>query len=394
MGKSYKNLAQGTDNITKPRNMLIAAPYDVRTVVDSYNDLLDRNVFTFGELYVGLLVITKDTQDVYVLSQLPGQRDSAAKWAENIKWRKVSSSEINPENYLEYYEEKLGAKVVDSFEELTSANLGASFAGLLGVVKASGESESEDESGLYVLTREPNTTPSNWYKILGGNSGGNASSGLDVTEVITSDGSAPAAGTGFSINGNDPEGMIEETYVDDNGFEPGKYYTSRGLNSSDENGGEGIEADYITLTNGGDSYIKLNSGDDPNWIELNIVDDSLGFTMDDVTWIDENGVEHQMTENPLVLPKETPISFGDNPINFNGMTETRGEDPTEYIFGDTGSTYDEADIYTSSVLPTVYAYADGEAVRVLTEGDKDEILAKIEENAMEPLTREEVLSVF
>jgi hypothetical protein len=113
-----------------------------------------------------------------------------------------------------------------------------------------------------------------------------------------------------------------------------------------------------------------------------------------VTWIDENGVEHQMTENPLVLPKETPISFGDEPVDFNGMTETRGEDPTEYIFGDTGSTYDEVDIYSTSVLPTVYAYADGEAVRVLTEGDKDDILAKIEENAMEPLTREEVLSVF
>ena len=50
MGKSYKTLAQGTDNITKPRNMMIAAPYDVRTVVDTYNDLLDKSVFTFGEI--------------------------------------------------------------------------------------------------------------------------------------------------------------------------------------------------------------------------------------------------------------------------------------------------------------------------------------------------------
>ena len=360
-------------------------PIDVRSVVTSIEDLTNR---TIPNIYQGMVVNIAGTGDLYVFI---GASQRVSNNIEN--WVKVGGDDIEPEDYLEYYEEKLGAKVVDSFDELTSPELGASFSGMFGVVKASGESESEDESGLYVLTRTPNTTASNWYKILGGNSGGNASSGLDVTEVITSDGSAPAAGTGFSINGNDPEGMIEETYVDD-GFEPGKYYTGRGLNSSDENGGEDIEADYITLTNGGDSYIKLNSTDDENWIELNIVDDSLGFTMDDVTWIDENGVEHQMTENPLVLPKETPISFGDEPVDFNGMTETRGEDPTEYIFGDTGSTYDEVDIYSTSVLPTVYAYADGEAVRVLTEGDKDEILAKIEENAMEPLTREEVLSVF
>ena len=207
MGKTYKNLTTGTDNITKPRNMMIASPYDVRTVVDTYDDLFDKSVFTYGELYVGLLVITQDTQDVYVLSQLPGPRDNAAKWAENIKWKKVSSPEIN------------------------------------------------------------------------------------VGDVITFDGSAPAAGTGFSISNDDSDAIIEETYVN-NGFEAGKYYTGRGLNSSDENGGEDIDADYITLTNGGDSSITLNSADNPNWIELNIVDDSLGFNMEDVTWIDENGVAH------------------------------------------------------------------------------------------------------
>ena len=359
-------------------------PLDVRTVVNSIENLTDR---TIPNLYTGIVVNIKGTGDLYVLTSVPRMANQMSSWV------KVGGNDIDPEDSLDYYEEKLGAKVVDSFDELTSSELGASFVGLFGVVKSSG-SESDDESGLYVLTREPNTTASNWYKILGGNSGGNASSGIDVTEVITFDGSAPAAGTGISINGDDQNAMIEETYVDDNGFEAGKYYTSRGLNSSDENGGEDLDVDYITLTNGGESSIKLNSGDNPNWIELNIVDDSLGFTMEDVTWIDENGVAHQMTESPLVLPKETPISFGDNPVNFNGMTETRGDDPTTYIFGDTGSSYDEADIYTSSVLPTVYAYADGEAVRILTEGDKDEILSKIDENVMVPLTSEEVLSVF
>ena len=295
----------------------------------------------------------------------------------------------------EYYQEKLGAKVVDSFDELTSSSIEDAFAGMLAVVKVGGESESEDESGLYVLTRTPNTTASNWYRILGGSGSGNAQSGLDVTEVITSDGSTPASGTGFSLSVNDPDALVEETYVD-NGFEGGKYYTGRGLNSYDTNGGNELEdVDYITLTNGGDSYIQLNSADNDNWIELYIVDDSLGFTMQDVTWIDENGVEHQMTENPLVLPKETPVSFGENPVDFSGMTETRGDDPTEYIFNDTGSGYEDIDIYTTNVLPTVYAYADGESVRVLTEGDKDELINRIDEATnFEPITNQEILGIF
>ena len=397
MAKIYLTYSEGTADIVKARKITIPAPYDVRSVVETYDDLYDNTVYTRSELYLGMLVVTLDTNDVYVLTAIPGKKQtSAAAWAANIGWKKIGDVTVDPADNLAYYEDKLGAKVVDSFDELLSSSID-SFVGMLGIVKGGeSESESEDESGLYVLTRTPNTTASNWYRVLGGSGSGNASSGLDVSEVITFDGSAPSTGTGLSISGNDPDAMVEETYVDDNGFEAGKYYTGRGLNSSDENGGEDIDVDYITLTNGGESSIKLNSGDDPNWIELNIVDDSLGFTMDDVTWIDENGVEHQMTESPLVLPKETPISFGDNPVNFNGMTETRGDDPTTYIFGDTGSTYDEVDIYNSSVLPTVYAYADGEAVRVLTEGDKDELINKIDEvsNSFVPITEAEIKGLF
>ena len=398
MGKVYSNLTAGTDALNKPRVINVAAPFDVRTVVESYNDLLSKDTFTYGEMYVGMMVIALDTKDVYVLDVLPGARVTAANWPNTIVWKKIGSDEtvIDPADNLEYYQEKLGARVVDSFDELTSSNMEDAFAGMLAVVKVGGESESEDESGLYVLTRTPNTTPSNWYRILGGSGSGNAESGLDVTEVITSDGSAPSSGTGFSISGNDPDALIEETYVD-NGFEGGKYYTSNGINSYDNNGGNELEGvDYITLTNGGESSIKLNSADDDNWIELDIVYDSLGFTMQDVTWIDENGVVHQMTESPLVLPKGTSISFGEDPVDFYGMTETRGDDPTTYEFGNDGSGYEDVDIYTTNVLPTVYAYADGESVRVLTEGDKDELINKIDEvsNSFVPITEAEIKGLF
>lgn len=382
MAKKYISKTEGTDPIIKSRNILVAAPYDVRSVVDTYNDLFDKNTYSYTELYIGMLVITYDTQDVYVLSKLPGSRDNAIKWAENIKWKKINASEINPEDYLSYYQEQLGAKVLNSADGLVG--IANPFTGQFAYVKDD-PNTSEDESGLYIYTGQ------GWKRIFTGNS---TSGSGDVSNVITTDGTIPESGTGFSISANDPNALIEETYVD-SVLESGKYYTSRGLSSSDKNGGNTLNTEYIKLTNGGESYIKLNSADNANWIELSIVDDSLGFGMGDVTWIDSEGVEHQMTGSPLVLPKETPISFGNKVVDFNGMTETRSNDGGSYTFGVDGSTYSDIDIYTSDVLPTVYAYADGTPVRVLTEGDKDELVNMISEATdFSSITDEQIADLF
>ena len=381
MAKKYISKTEGTDPIIKSRNMVVAAPYDVRSVVDTYDDLFDKNTYSYTELYIGMLVITYDTQDVYVLSKLPGSRDNAIKWKENIKWKKINVSEINPADYLSYYQEQLGAKVLNSADGLVG--IANPFTGQFAYVKDD-PNTSEDESGLYIYTGQ------GWKKIFTGNS---ASGSGDISSVITTDGTIPSSGTGFSISANDPDALIEETYVD-NGFEPNTYYTSRGLSSSDKNGGNALNTEYIKLTKDGASYIQLNSANDPNWIELNIVDDSLGFGMEDVTWMDSEGVEHQMTESPLVLPKETPISFGDKVVDFKGMTETRS-DGSSYIFGNDGSAYSDVDIYTSNVLPTVYAYADGTPVRVLTEGDRYELENMISEATdFSPITDEQIRSLF
>lgn len=381
MAKKYISKTEGTDPIIKSRNMIVAAPYDVRSVVDTYNDLFDKNTYSYTELYIGMLVITYDTQDVYVLSKLPGSRDNAIKWAENIKWKKINASEINPADYLSYYQEQLGAKVLNSADGLVG--IANPFTGQFAYVKDD-PNTSEDESGLYIYTGQ------GWKRIFTGNS---TSGSGDVSNVITTDGTIPESGTGFSISANDPNALIEETYVD-SALESGKYYTSRGLSSSDKNGGNALNTEYIKLTKGGGSYIQLNSADNANWIELNIVDDSLGFGMGDVTWIDSGGIEHQMTESPLVLPKETPISFGDKTVDFKGMTETRS-DGSSYIFGNDGSTYSDIDIYTSNVLPTVYAYADGTPVRVLTEGDRYELENMISEATdFSSITDEQIASLF
>lgn len=367
MATSYIGQKTGSSYIVN-----VAAPIDVRTVVDSVEDLTNKSI---SYMYTGLIVNVKGTGDLYILTTHP-------RLATNINsWVKISGDGVNPADYLSYYQEQLGAKVLNSADGLVG--IANPFTGQFAYVKDD-PNTSEDESGLYIYTGQ------GWKKIFTGNS---ASGSGDISSIITTDGTIPESGTGFSISANDPNALIEETYVD-NGFEPNTYYTSRGLSSSDKNGGNALNTEYIKLTKGGGSYIQLNSADNANWIELSIVDDSLGFGMKDVTWIDSEGVEHQMTESPLVLPKETPISFGDKTVDFRGMTETRS-DGSSYIFGNDGSTYNDIDIYTSNVLPTVYAYADGTPVRVLTEGDRYELENMISEATdFSPITYEQIVSLF
>ena len=349
-------------------------PVDIRTVVSSKDDLTNG---TIPNVYKGIVVNVAGTGDLYVFI---GTSVRDAKLPKN--WIKVGGEEINPADYLSYYQEQLGAKVLNSADGLVG--IANPFTGQFAYVKDD-PNTSEDESGLYIYTGQ------GWKRIFTGNS---TSGSGDVSNVITTDGTIPESGTGFSISANDPNALIEETYVD-SVLESGKYYTSRGLSSSDKNGGNTLNTEYIKLTNGGESYIKLNSADNANWIELSIVDDSLGFGMGDVTWIDSEGVEHKMTESPLVLPKETPISFGNKVVDFRGMTETRSNDGSSYTFGVDGSTYSDIDIYTSNVLPTVYAYADGTPVRVLTEGDRYELENMISEATdFSPITYEQIVSLF
>ena len=384
MGKLYNS---GSPT-SKVYNVSLNAPFDTRLTVQNIVDLTNgENGGIAAQVYRGMVVYVHQDKSLYIYTGASNGTWKNKNTGKLINggdinnWKKIYGEEINPADYLSYYQEQLGAKVLNSADGLVG--IANPFTGQFAYVKDD-PNTSEDESGLYIYTGQ------GWKKIFTGNS---ASGSGDVSNVITTDGTIPESGTGFSISANDPNALIEETYVD-NGFEPNTYYTSRGLSSSDKNGGNALNTEYIKLTKGGESYIQLNSADNANWIELNIVDDSLGFGMEDVTWIDSEGVEHKMTESPLVLPKETPISFGDKVVDFKGMTETRS-DGSSYIFGNDGSTYSDIDIYTSDVLPTVYAYADGTPVRVLTEGDKDELVNMISEATdFSPITDEQIRSLF
>ena len=385
MGKLYNSGSP----ISKAYEVGINAPFDTRLTVQNIVDLTDgENGGIASQVYRGMVVYVHQDKSLYIYTGISSSTWKNKNTGKLINggdinnWKKIYGEEINPADYLSYYQEQLGAKVLNSADGLVG--IANPFTGQFAYVKDD-PNTSEDESGLYIYTGQ------GWKKIFTGNS---ASGSGDISSVITTDGTIPESGTGFSISANDPDALIEETYVD-NGFEPNTYYTSRGLSSSDKNGGNALNTEYIKLTKDGESYIQLNSADNANWIELSIVDDSLGFGMKDVTWIDSEGVEHKMTESPLVLPKETPVSFGDKVVDFRGMTETRSNGDGTYTFGTDGSTYSDIDIYTSNVLPTVYVYADGTPVRVLTEGDRYELENMISEATnFSPITDEQIRSLF
>ena len=384
MGKLYTLGSPISNTFSVSKN----APLDDRLTVRYIADLTDgENGGIAALVYKGMMVYVQEDNSLYVYigasSSTWKHKKTGAPMNGGLasNWVKINSF-VAPESFLEYYQEQLGAKILNSADSLVSIT--SPFKGQFAYVKDDFNT-SEDESGLYIYTGQ------DWMKIFTGNS---ASGSVDISSVITTNGSMPSSGTGFSIAVDDSDALIEETYVD-KGFAPNTYYTSRGLNSSDKNGGSDIDFEFITLTKGGESYIQLNSKNDPNWIELYIAegDTSLGFGMGDVTWMDLNNEEHPMETNPLVLPKETPISFGDKTVDFRGMTETRSDGV--YTFGSDGSNYSDVDIYTSKVLPTVYAYADGTPVRVLTEGDKYELENMISEATdFSPITDEEIRNLF
>lgn len=384
MGKLYTLGSPISNTFSVSKN----APLDDRLTVRYIADLTDgENGGIAALVYKGMMVYVQEDNSLYVYigasSSTWKHKKTGAPMNGGLasNWVKINSF-VAPESFLEYYQKQLGAKILDSVESLVTIE--NPFTGQFAYVKDDFNT-SEDESGLYIYTGQE------WMKIFTGNS---TSGSVDISSVITTNGSMPSSGTGFSIAADDSDALIEETYVD-KGFAPNTYYTSRGLNSSKQNGGSDIDYSHIKLTKGGESYIQLNSTDDPNWIELYIADNdnSLGFRKEDVTWMDSQGVVHPMETNPLVLPREIPISFGDNVVDFRGMTETRSDGV--YTFGNDGSTYRDVDIYTSKVLPTVYAYADGTPVRVLTEGDKYELENMISEATdFSPITKEEISNLF
>ena len=155
MGKTYLNLTTGTDNITKPRNITVASPYDVRTVVDTADDLYNKTTFGYSSLYIGMMVITYDTQDVYILSKLPNSRDNEIKWRENIQWKKVGndSVDIDLSEYAKLTDlDRYATK--DSLLNFLTASDVEDFVSVNDVANLTSEFVSQSDLDVYVKTED------------------------------------------------------------------------------------------------------------------------------------------------------------------------------------------------------------------------------------------------
>ena len=102
MGKSYISSAGGSA-LSSVKSFNVKAPFDVRSVVDTYDDLYSKDTYSYTEVYVGMLVVVADTKDLYVCTAVPGARDTTqAKWGAAIKWKKIGDINIDLSKYVQF----------------------------------------------------------------------------------------------------------------------------------------------------------------------------------------------------------------------------------------------------------------------------------------------------
>lgn len=327
-------LYTGDINFSKYFHIGVDAPIDDRFVVETFDDLVNNYLYGGVHYYTGVTVYVADEKQIYVLTASPSELDELTIGDDpetELKkyWIKISSGSSN------------GHSIVSSIDRLTDNSIDSLAKG--SVVYVNNVSDTLN-NGLYILIGDDATDISNWMR----NSGA-------VTIQKTNE-------------------VVRDYISSDNTISSDKFYTSQGLNTYDDD--ETAGEDYITLSNGGSSYIKLYNGSNDKWIAMNLVDDSLGFSIDDVSIIGSNGKVAGYL-NGTELSKGTLVKFGKG-IDFTGFVETR-PDRTTYTFGVDGSNYEDVDIYTEKDIVNVTVYDGSKSAKVLTDVDKDDIEDKISE---------------
>jgi hypothetical protein len=324
MGRTYVK-----DNITTSSGVpfLIGtkAPLDVRTVLDSVEDLKDRAIATSA--YIGLTVYIVEESSFYVC----------------IKQARGALTDDNVWDYWKRVDVDYSVRIVDSESNLTDGTtIMFPYQGLMAYVTS--------ESALYVLLTkgvENAKDINNWRKISAASS---TSPAIDKVGIDV----APECGSGFKITSNN--GVIIDDYVNVENYIKASYtYTSKGVNSFDTD--SNFTYDLVRLSKGGESYIELYANGD-NWMMVNDPDNSLGLS----------------EISGKTFAKETPVSFGVDIKFTEGWTISYGDITREFVESD----YELIDIYRSEYSPEVYAYLKDIDVRMLTEDDLVAIDEKID----------------
>lgn len=314
MGRTYVN-----DNIATSSGIpfLIGtkAPLDVRTVLDSVEDLKNKTIASSA--YIGLTVYIVEESSFYVC----------------IKQSRGALTDSNVWEYWKRVDVDYSVRIVESKDNLTDGTtIMFPYQGMMVYVTS--------ESALYILMEKGASKANNidnWKKISVTSSASLADKvGINV---------APEGGSGFKITEN--KKVIIEDYVNvENYIKAGYNYTSKGVNSYEAD--SNFIYDSVKLSKGGDSYIELYANGD-NWMMVYDEDNSLGLS----------------ELSGKTFPKETFVCFGVDIQFTDDWTISYGEESRLFVDSD----YDLIDIYRSENAPEVYAYLEGEEVRMLTEDD-------------------------
>lgn len=306
---------------TKPFNVTLSQPLDVRTVVEYIDDL--KLMSYLKTVCEGMVVYVIEDKSLYVCFNKPKTNKLT-----NVEdgWRKVD---------VDY-----SVRVVESESNLTDGTtILFPYQGMMAYVTS--------ESALYVLLTkgvENAKDINNWRKISNSSSTLKDKVGIDI---------APEGGSGFKITKN--EDVIIEDYINvENHIKAKYYYTSKGVNSYDKE--LDFPYDSLRLSKGGESYIELYTKGD-NWIKINDPDNTLGLS--------ELSGE--------TIAKENYICFGVDIKFTDGWEISYGDVSRPFEVDD----YELIDIYRSENSPEVYAYLNDIDVRVLTEDDLVEMAQSI-----------------
>jgi hypothetical protein len=330
MGRTYvKDTIKTTSGI--PFLIGTKAPLDVRTVLDSVEDLKDRNIATSA--YIGLTVYIVQESSFYVC----------------IKQARSALNDNDVWDYWKRVDVDYSVRIVESESNLTDGTtIMFPYQGMMAYVTS--------ESALYILTTkgvESAKDINNWRKISATSSTAPAIDkvGIDV---------APEGGSGLKIAAN--KGVIVDDYVNVENYIKAKYvYTSKGVNSCEPD--PNFTYETVRLSKGGESYIELYATGD-NWMMINDPD-GLGLS------VTVDGVDYTSGES---IAKGTNVCFGVDVQFTDGWKISYGDGETRDFVSDD---YDLIDIYRREYSPEVYAYFKDVDVRLLTEDDLNTILHSI-----------------
>jgi hypothetical protein len=322
MGFKYNSkISVSPYNVAKPQ------PLDVRTVVESVDDLKSAD-FIDGRAYNGMVVFVDDIEandrSLYVCFNKPEEIDEDLTNVEDV-WKKLDATDYS-------------VRIVEFESNLTDGTIKFPYQGMMVYVTS--------ESALYILLTKGSDKAkdiSNWRKISSTSTSSIDKIGIDV---------APEGGTGFKITGN--EGVVVDDYVNvENYIKADYFYTSKGVNSFDSD--SNFTYDSVRLSKGGESYIELYTNGD-NWILINDPDSTLGLS------VSVKDGEFVMGEP---IAKETFVCFGADIQFTDGWTISYGDETRPFEESD----YELIDIYRSEYSPEVYAYLKDIDIRLLTEDD-------------------------